>query len=115
MLNYNTINKNKQIYIILQNIYGINKKNSLNICHALGFNPTIKASFLTNQEIQKINYTLEHNYITGISLKHIIDTNIKDLIILKNFKGKRHNSSLPVRGQRTRDNAKTAKKLNKKK
>lgn len=112
MLNNSLINKSKPIYIILKSIYGINKKNAFKICSTLGINPLVKSSKLTNIEIQKINYNIEQNYITGTSLKYQIDTNIKNIILLKNYKGKRHSMSLPVRGQRTRDNARTAKKLN---
>lgn len=105
--------KNKILFINLQNIYGINSKTSLNICNNLGLNPYTAISNLTTIEIQKINYYIEQNYKVNINLKYQIELNIKKLILLKNYKGKRHNFNLPVRGQRTRDNAKTAKKLNK--
>ena len=113
MLNFNLINKKKQNYIILKNIYGISKKTAMNICYSLGLNPLAKATKLINVDIQKINYYIEKNIKTEVKLKYSIDTKIKNLIKLKNYKGKRHFFSLPVRGQRTRDNAKTAKKLNK--
>ena len=92
----------------------INKKKNIkytNFFYSLGLNPLAKATKLINVDIQKINYYIEKNIKT--KLEYSIDTKIKNLIKLKNYKGKRHFFSLPVRGQRTRDNAKTAKKLNK--
>ena len=107
LLTYN----NKNIYIYLISIYGVNKKTSLYICNFLGINPYSKVLYLTNLELKKIEYFIEQKYLTDRKLKQKIKSNIKQLIDLKCYKGRRHFLGLPVRGQRTQDNAKTQKRL----
>lgn len=102
---------NKHIYIYLKSIYGLNTHNSFFICNYLGLNPKSKTSTLTKIELTSIEYYIEQNYITKLNLKQEIQLNIKNLIKLKCYKGKRHSLGLPVRGQRTRSNGKTQKRL----
>lgn len=102
---------NKHIYIYLKSIYGINTNTSFFICDYLGLNPKSKTSTLTQIELNKISYYIEQNYITKLNLKQQIKSNIRDLMKLKCYRGKRHSLGLPVRGQRTQSNAKTRKRL----
>ena len=107
LLNYN----HKNIYIYLISIYGVNKQTSLYVCNFLGINPYSKVSYLTNVELKKIEYFIEQKYLINIKLKQKIKSNIKQLIDLKCYRGRQHLFGLPVRGQRTQDNAKTQKRL----
>lgn len=103
---------NKNIYVFLQSYYGINAKSSLFICSNLGFNPKSKVSKLNEIELTKIQYFLEQNFMLNNDLKQEVKNNILTLIKVKSYKGKRHHLGLPVRGQRTKSNSKTRKKLN---
>jgi small subunit ribosomal protein S13 len=105
------LNKNKPIYISLTKTFGINKSLSFFVCYSLGLNPFSKFINLTTLEINKLNYFVEQKYIIKLKLKQEIQSNIKNLITLKCYRGKRHFLGLPVRGQRTQTNAKTQKKL----
>ena len=106
------MNSNKNLYIYLKQTYGINKYNSLFICNSLGLNYKSKISNLTSTEFTKIEYFIEKKFLTSRSLKTDVLTNIKKLAKIKCYRGRRHLLGLPVRGQRTRSNAKTARKLN---
>ncbi|BBA84853.1 30S ribosomal protein S13 [endosymbiont of Pachyrhynchus infernalis] len=103
------IPNNKYIYISLTYIYGIGFSLSKKICKCLNINLNTKVSDLSNQNIEDIKKEL-NKYIIENDLKRINYFNIKKLIDLGSYRGIRHKKHLPVRGQRTRTNAKTCKK-----
>ena len=106
-----TYYKKKNIYLYLKGIYGINTKTSFTICNKLGFNPYSKTENLLSSEMANLNAYLTKNFTIKHHLKQEVKSNIRDLIFLKNYRGRRHSLGLPVRGQRTKTNAKTQKKL----
>lgn len=103
---------NKQIMIGLTYIYGIGINRAKNICRVCGINFYRKVGSLSNFERKKILYEISKIPLEG-ELKNIININIKRLIDLKCYRGIRHLKGLPVRGQRTKTNAKTSRKFKK--
>ncbi len=99
----------KHIAYALPQIYGIGQSNAKKILNAVGIVPNKKVAELTDEEIAKIRKEIESNYkIEGI-LRAEISTNIKRFIEIGSYRGTRHRKGLPVRGQRTRTNARTRK------
>lgn len=99
----------KQIAYALPQIFGIGQSNAKKILSAVGIAPNKKVAELTDEEIAKIRKEIESNYkIEGI-LRAEISTNIKRFIEIGSYRGTRHRKGLPVRGQRTRTNARTRK------
>lgn len=99
----------KQIAYALPYIYGIGHNNAKKILGAVGVAPNKKVAELTDEEITKIRKEIESNYkIEGI-LRAEISANIKRFIEIGSYRGERHRKGLPVRGQRTRTNARTRK------
>ena len=93
----------------LSNIYGLGATYNEKICKKLGFSKNYKIQNLTNEQIFQIIklIELEHVLLTN-ELKKINSINLKKLITIKSYKGLRRLLGLPVRGQRTHTNAKTA-------
>ncbi|WP_259288812.1 30S ribosomal protein S13 [Candidatus Nasuia deltocephalinicola] len=100
--------KNKNIYISLMNIYGIGFSRSKYICKSLNINFYKKNRDLTEIELKNISNKLSLFKI-GDFLKKIVLNNIKVLKNIKCYRGVRHEKNLPVRGQNTKNNAKTRK------
>ena len=99
----------KQIAYALSHIYGIGPSNARKILSAVGVAPNKKVSELTDEEMAKIRKEIESNYkIEGI-LRAEVAANIKRYIEINAYRGERHRRGLPVRGQRTRTNARTRK------
>ena len=104
---------NKSVYIALKKIYGINSSCSKNICKKLGFSLNFKVYELTQEHKDKIVALLQRlNIVINYDLTKINKLNKIRFISIKSYRGLRKLKGLPVRGQRTRSNAKTAKKLN---
>jgi small subunit ribosomal protein S13 len=101
--------ENKRLEVSLTYIYGLGKKLSLEVIEKLGLNPNMKASGLTEDDIAKINAVLQSEYIVEGDLRRQVQNNIKRLISIHSYRGTRHRLGLPVRGQRTRTNARTRK------
>ena len=99
----------KPAYISLTYLYGIGQATSLNICYDLGIDPHGKAVDLTEAEIAKINIHLDENFTIEGALRRSIQQNIARLRDIHSYRGMRHRRGLPVRGQRTRTNARTRK------
>jgi small subunit ribosomal protein S13 len=99
---------NKHAEISLTYIFGIGKSRSLEICSKLGINPSAKISDLTEDEIEKIRGEVGGFIVEG-DLRREIATNIKRLMDLGTNRGIRHRRHLPVRGQNTKNNARTRK------
>ena len=103
------IPKEKKIYVSLAYIYGIGRPMALKICQQAGIKPDVRAKNLTEEEVSKIAAVIQKDYRTEGNLRREISMNIKRLMDIGSYRGSRHKKSLPVRGQRTRTNARTRK------
>jgi small subunit ribosomal protein S13 len=101
--------KNKKLGIALAYIYGIGRPLGTVICDATGISADKRVSELTEAETIKIREFIEANYEVEGDLRRTVGMNIKQLIDMKCYRGMRHLRRLPVRGQRTRTNARTRK------
>lgn len=99
----------KRLEVALTYIYGIGPKISLEIISKLGLTPDMRASELTQDDIAKINALLQNEYVVEGDLRRQVQNNIKRLISIHSYRGIRHRTGLPVRGQRTSTNARTRK------
>ena len=103
------IPQNKLVRIGLPYIYGIGEKNSKDICKSLEIPNTKRVNELTDDEILKIREFIDQKFTVEGDLRRDTSLNIKRLIDLASYRGSRHRKKLPVRGQRTRCNARTRK------
>ena len=103
------IPKNKKIKIALRYIYGIGPEIALQILNSIKIDPERKAYDLSDEEISQIASHVQSNYRIEGELRREITQNIRRLIEIGSYKGSRHKKGLPVRGQRTRRNARTRK------
>lgn len=105
----------KKIFIALTSIYGIGLSRSLKILKELKIDSKKNVENLTEFEAIQLRNLLEegNNFQLEGNLKRYINQNINRLIEIKSYRGKRHLKKLPVRGQRTRTNSRTVRKLNK--
>lgn len=101
------IPKNKQIWVSLQYIYGVGPTLSRRILAQTGINAETKADSLTEDEVNRLREVIDQEYKVEGELRKEIDLNIKRLIEIGSYRGTRHRHGLPVRGQRTRTNART--------
>ncbi|MGY0219864.1 30S ribosomal protein S13 [Endozoicomonadaceae bacterium StTr2] len=99
---------NKHAVISLTYIYGVGRQTAQNICANTGVNPASKISELSDDQIETLRAEVA-NYLTEGDLRREISMNIKRLMDLGCYRGLRHRRSLPVRGQRTKTNARTRK------
>lgn len=100
---------NKKIEIALTYIYGIGRTTSKKILEATGVDPNKRVKDLTEEEISKLREEIENNYKVEGDLRQEVAANIRRLIEIGCYRGIRHKRGLPVRGQRTRCNARTRK------
>lgn len=100
---------NKKIVFALPKIFGIGLSLAKKICQETKIDPNKKVSNLSLEEINKIDKFIENNYKVEGDLRREIKENIKRLIEIQCYRGIRHQKGLPVRGQRTRSNARTRK------
>lgn len=103
------LEKNKRLIFALPKIYGIGLSLAKKICAETKIDPFKKTDELTAQEISKIEKYIEANFNIEGELRREIKENIKRLINIQCHRGLRHQKGLPVRGQRTRTNARTRK------
>jgi len=101
--------KNKRIEIALTYIYGIGRSSSKKILEEAGIDPNTKAEDLKPEEITKIRKIIDEKYKVEGELRREVAMNIKRLMEIGCYRGLRHRRGLPVRGQRTRTNARTRK------
>ena len=99
--------KNKRAEIGLRYIYGIGPTTSRLILTKAKVDPNTKVSDLTEGEVSQIREIIEHEYEVEGDLKRKINLNIRRLIEIGSYRGVRHRRGLPVRGQRTKTNART--------
>ena len=105
---------NKPAHISLRYLRGIGPTTALELCAKCGIDPTRKANTLTDDEVARIATTLDREYplIEG-SLRRFDGGNIARLKEIKSYRGQRHHKNLPVRGQRSKTNARTRKGVRK--
>ena len=102
------IPRNKRVEISLTYIFGIGKSTSNKILEKAGVDKDIKVKDLTEEQVGKIRTIVEEYKIEG-ELRKEIRLNIKRLLDIKSYRGLRHRNGLPVRGQKTKTNARTRK------
>ncbi|MBM4446437.1 MAG: 30S ribosomal protein S13 [Chloroflexi bacterium] len=107
------IPKDKKVGISLQYIYGIGPNLSRRILSSSGVNPDTKVKDLSEQEVSRIREIIDKEYKVEGGLRKEVNLNIKRLIEIGSYRGLRHRRGLPVRGQRTRTNARTKRGLRK--
>lgn len=103
------IRDNSHIVISLTDIYGIGRTTAATICAKTGVNPQTKAKDLTEAELDKIRQAITEDLVVEGDLRRVVTMNIKRLVDLNCYRGVRHRRGLPLRGQRTRTNARTRK------
>jgi small subunit ribosomal protein S13 len=103
------ISNDKSIWIALTYIYGIGKYTSAQILKEARIEKSQKAGELTEDELSRITQIIDRNYIIGGQLRRQVTQNIARLRDIGCYRGTRHRRGLPVRGQRTRSNARTRK------
>ncbi|QDR78834.1 30S ribosomal protein S13 [Sporomusa termitida] len=101
--------RDKRIEIALTYIFGIGLTISKEILAKTGINPDTRTRDLTEEEVAKLRESIDKNYRVEGDLRREEALNIKRLIEIGSYRGKRHRMGLPVRGQRTKTNARTRK------
>ena len=99
----------KKICVALRYIFGIGPKNAMDVLAALGIKPDVAAKSLTEDELSRIGAHIEDHYVIEGQLRRQEAQNIARLRDIRCYRGMRHRAGLPVRGQRTRTNARTRK------
>ena len=100
---------NKRLVIALTYIYGIGRSTAAEICEKLGTGEDIRPNVLDNNQIVKLREIIDKEFVVESDRKRIVMNNIKTKMDLGSYEGLRHRRGLPVRGQRTRTNARTRK------
>ena len=101
--------RTKRIEVGLTYIYGIGRKRSNDILTASGFSPDIRVKDLSEDDVRKTSRVLEGQGGVEGDLRKEVSMNIKRLMEIGSWRGMRHRRNLPVRGQRTKTNARTRK------
>lgn len=101
--------REKRVEIGLTYIYGIGRPSSVRILTQAGINPDTRIRDLTDDEVTRIRGVIETTQMVEGDLRREVALNIKRLVEIGSYRGIRHRRSLPVRGQRTRTNARTRK------
>ncbi|KAB3535497.1 30S ribosomal protein S13 [Alkaliphilus pronyensis] len=101
--------RDKRVEIGLTNIYGIGRRTSNSILAAAGINPDTRVKDLTEEEINGLRKVIDANHHVEGDLRREIALNIKRLKEIRCYRGIRHIKGLPVRGQKTKTNARTRK------
>jgi small subunit ribosomal protein S13 len=99
--------RNKRIEVGLTYIYGIGLSHSKNILEEAKVDSNVRCKDLTDSQVMELRRTIDETYQVEGDLKRITNTNIKRLMDIGSYRGRRHNVDLPVRGQRTRTNARS--------
>lgn len=101
--------KEKRVEVGLTYIFGIGQKTASDILKATGVNPDTRIKDLTEDEVSKLRDIIDKNYEVEGDLRRVTALNIKRLIEIGCYRGIRHRKGLPVRGQRSKTNARTRK------
>ena len=101
--------REKRVEIGLTYVYGIGRTSATKILEATGINPDTRVKDLTEDEIAKLRDAIDEGYTVEGDLRREVALNIKRLTEIGSYRGIRHRKGLPVRGQRTKTNARTRK------
>ena len=101
--------REKRVEIALTYIYGIGRKTANDILAATGVNPDTRVKDMTEEDEAKIREYIDHHLIVEGDKRRDVALNIKRLVEISCYRGVRHRKGLPVRGQRTKTNARTRK------
>ena len=101
--------RDKRVEIGLTSIYGIGRTSATKILEATGVNPDTRCRDLTDDEVRKLSDEIAQNYLVEGDLRREVAMNIKMLSEIGCYRGIRHRRGLPVRGQHTKNNARTRK------
>ena len=101
--------RDKRIEIALTYIYGIGRKTATDICAATGVNPDVRVRDLSEDDAAKLREYIDHNCRVEGDLRRDVAMDIKRLTEIGCYRGMRHRKGLPVRGQRSKTNARTRK------
>ena len=101
--------KDKRVEIGLTYIFGIGRKTAQQILEATGVNPDTRVKDLTEDDVSKLREYIDHNVHVEGDLRREVALNIKRLVEIGCYRGVRHRKGLPVRGQRSKTNARTRK------
>ena len=101
--------REKRIDIGLTYVYGIGRKSATDILAATGIDPDIRVKDLSEDDATKLREYIDKNYVVEGDLRRDVALNIKRLVEIGCYRGIRHRKGLPVRGQRTKTNARTRK------
>ena len=101
--------KDKRIEIGLTYVYGIGRTSAKKILEMTGINPDTRVKDLTDEEEAKIRECIDHHFIVEGDLRRSVALDIKRLTEIGCYRGQRHRRGLPVRGQRSKTNARTRK------
>ena len=101
--------KDKRVEIGLTYIFGIGRKTAQQILEATGVNPDTRVKDLTEDDVSKLREYIDNNVLVEGDLRREVALNIKRLVEIGCYRGVRHRKGLPVRGQRTKTNARTRK------
>ena len=101
--------REKRVEIGLTYVYGIGRTSEKKILEETGINPDTRVKDLTEEEIGKIRDAIDANFTVEGDLRREVALNIKRLVEIGSYRGLRHRKGLPVRGQRTKTNARTRK------
>lgn len=103
------IPRNKQVEVSLTYIYGIGRSRAQEILERAQVDPMTRVKDLTDAEVSRLREIIDHEYMVEGDLRREVAMNIKRLTEIGCYRGQRHRRGLPVRGQRTRTNARTRK------
>ena len=103
------IPERKKIYYALQYIHGVGPKYAADILAEAKINPEARANELSETDVSQINTIIDNGYLVEGALRRQVQQNIQRLREIRSYRGDRHRSGLPTRGQRTRCNARTRK------
>lgn len=101
--------RDKRVEVALTYIYGIGPSVSQEILKTTNVNPDTRVRDLTEDEVSRLREVIDKNYMVEGDLRRNVNMNIKRLIDIGSYRGLRHRRGLPVRGQRTKTNARTRK------
>ncbi|NMC57207.1 MAG: 30S ribosomal protein S13 [Eubacteriaceae bacterium] len=101
--------RDKRVEVGLTYIYGIGLKTSQNILKQTGINPDTRVKDLTEDEVNKLRVIIDQQCVVEGDLRREVQLNIKRLMEIGCYRGLRHRKGLPVRGQKTKTNARTRK------
>jgi small subunit ribosomal protein S13 len=101
------IPNHKRADVSLRYIFGIGASNAVDICTKSRIDRSVKVGDLTEEELARLREVIDHDYLVEGDLRREINANVRRLIEIGSYRGVRHRRGLPVRGQRTRTNART--------